>query len=128
MSTMTIITFGRRLIAQFRNFTVNRLEIGLGYFLVTATALIHNLEFKAGLIGSSDDMRLVTIVTIGEFFFRAAVFFGMNAAYKLLVNAAMTPGAGAGDIFSIHARRRIIGRKDMMRGMAIGTHGRDNQT
>ena len=63
MRAVTIEAFGRGSIAQLGNLSVKRLKIAFGDLGMTPAALVHDIQTKSDLIGASDRMRGMAIIT-----------------------------------------------------------------
>jgi hypothetical protein len=72
---------------------------------MTATALLHNLQFEPGLIGSSDGMCRVTVIADWQWFVGLAYKRGVNASLELFLYAMMAATASLRDIFPVHTRQ-----------------------
>lgn len=62
VSAVTIVALCSCGVAEFGYFTMECLEVRFCNSLMTFTALIHDLHSEAGLIGTDDTVRLVTVV------------------------------------------------------------------
>ena len=70
MGTVTVIALRGFCISELRHFAMIGIEIRFRNRLMTATALLHDLQFETGLIGSSDRVGRVAIITYRQWFVR----------------------------------------------------------
>ena len=79
------------------------IEIRFRNRLMTATALLHDLQFETGLIGSSDRVGRVAIITYRQWFVRFSHEYGVDASLELFLYTMMAAAACLRNIFPVHA-------------------------
>ena len=102
-------------------------EVGLGDLLVTAAALVHDVQAEIGEVGALDAVGRMAVVADRERLGRAGDLGAVDARGEQFVNAAMAFGAGLGDVGAIDAGARVASRQFVMRRVAIGAVGGDGE-
>ena len=105
MRTVTVIALRRFGVSELRYLTVIGIEVRFRNSLMTATALLHDLQFETGLIGSSDRVCRVTVIADRQWFVGLAHERCVNASLELFFYAVMTAAACLRNIFPVHARQ-----------------------
>ncbi len=65
MSPMTVVAFSSGGVTKFGHFAMESLKISLALSLVAASAVVHDVELKSLLVGSSYSMGGVAVVAQG---------------------------------------------------------------
>ena len=128
MGTVTVIALCRFRVSELRHLAVIGIEIRFRNRFMTTTALLHDLQFEAGLVCPSDRVSRVTIIAHRQWFVRLSDKHGVDAPFKLLLNSMMAATACLWKIFPVHARQRIGLGQDTMGSMATCAGGGDRET
>src|ERR1035437_9756224 len=123
MGAMAVVAFGGLAVSQLRDLAVIRVKVGFGDVRMTPSALAHDFQLEAVLVGAANGVRGMAIVTDRQ---RLAGFGDqrrVDTAVKLLLNALMTASAGLRQIDGIDAGCAIRLGPYVVRGMAACAGG-----
>ena len=95
--------------------------------LVTAAALVHDVQPEIGKVGALDAVGGVAIGADRQRFPGVGDIGAVDAGGEQLVDAAVALRAGFGDVGAVHAGARIAGGQFVVRGVAVGAIGGDGQ-
>ena len=118
MRSVTVVAFCGLRVTQSGDFAVVCFKVRACDRFVTASALAHDLQFEARLVGSADRVRGMTIAAHGESFGRVSDRCGVDTGLELSFDPVVTLTARGGNICTIHAREGVGPRPHVMRRMA----------
>ena len=102
VGTMTIIALCRLRISKLGHLSVIGIEICLRNRLMTATTLLHDLQFETGFVGPSNRVCCMAIIAYGQWSVRLSHERRVDAPVELFLDTVMTPAASLREIFPVY--------------------------